>query len=357
MEENNMKTVAVVGTVGVPACYGGFESLVQNLIDYQSDGIQYQIFCSSKNIIKIKNYKNAELIYLPINANGVSSIIYDIMCLIICLFKRPDVVLILGVSGCLFLPIYKLFSKSKIIVNIDGLEWRRNKWGTFAKKFLKISEAISIRIADIIISDNQAIADYVENKYNKKSVVIAYGGDHATNLSTPIDDDQKKDGYYLGLCRIEPENNIEMILNAFINTDKKIKFMGNWDNSEYGRQLKKYYSNYPNITLLEPNYNIEELYKLRKNCLAYIHGHSAGGTNPSLVEAMHFNIPIFAFDCDFNRYTTNNLAHYFNDSEQLTSLADSLFFGNLKCRVLDLKNYAEDMYNWRHIAAMYESIY
>ena len=356
-----MKTVAVVGTVGVPACYGGFESLVQNLIDYQSDGIQYQIFCSSKKYNKkLKNYKNAELIYLPINANGVSSIIYDIMCLIICLFKRPDVVLILGVSGCLFLPIYKLFSKSKIIVNIDGLEWRRNKWGTFAKKFLKISEAISIRIADIIISDNQAIADYVENKYNKKSVVIAYGGDHATNLSTPIDDDQKKDGYYLGLCRIEPENNIEMILkilNAFINTDKKIKFMGNWDNSEYGRQLKKYYSNYPNITLLEPNYNIEELYKLRKNCLAYIHGHSAGGTNPSLVEAMHFNIPIFAFDCDFNRYTTNNLAHYFNDSEQLTSLADSLSFGNLKCRVLDLKNYAEDMYNWRHIAAMYESIY
>lgn len=68
----------------------------------------------------------------------------------------------------------------------------------------------------------------------------------------------------MGLCRIEPENNIEMILNAFINTDKKIKFMGNWDNSEYGRQLKKYYSNYPNITLLEPNYNIEELYKLRK---------------------------------------------------------------------------------------------
>ncbi|EIE3118179.1 TPA: glycosyl transferase [Escherichia coli] len=358
MEENNMKTVAVVGTVGVPACYGGFESLVQNLIDYQSDGIQYHIFCSSKKYDKkFKNYKNAELIYLPINANGVSSIIYDIMCLIICLFKRPDVVLILGVSGCLFLPIYKLFSKSKIIVNIDGLEWRRNKWGTFAKKFLKISEAISIRIADIIISDNQAIADYVENKYKKKSVVIAYGGDHATNLSTPIDNDQKKEGYYLGLCRIEPENNIEMILNAFINTDKKIKFMGNWDNSEYGRQLKKYYSNYPNITLLEPNYNIEELYKLRKNCLAYIHGHSAGGTNPSLVEAMHFNIPIFAFDCDFNRYTTNNLAHYFNDSEQLSLLAESLSFGNLKCRVLDLKNYAEDMYNWRHIAAMYESIY
>ncbi|WP_240726794.1 DUF1972 domain-containing protein [Escherichia sp. E4742] len=169
MEANKMKTVAVVGTVGVPACYGGFESLVQNLIDYQSDDIQYQIFCSSKKYEKkLKNYKKAKLIYLPINANGAASIIYDIMCLIICLLKKPDVTLILGVSGCLFLPIYKLFSKSKIIVNIDGLEWRRNKWGVFAKKFLKKSEAISIKLADVIISDNQAIADYVESRYKKK---------------------------------------------------------------------------------------------------------------------------------------------------------------------------------------------
>ncbi|MDR4877609.1 putative glycosyl transferase [Escherichia coli H605] len=358
MEANKMKTVAVVGTVGVPACYGGFESLVQNLVDYQSDDIQYQIFCSSKKYEKkMKNYKKAKLIYLPINANGAASIIYDIMCLIFCLFKKPDVTLILGVSGCLFLPIYKLFSKSKIIVNIDGLEWRRNKWGVFAKKFLKKSEAISIKLADVIISDNQAIADYVENRYKKKSAVIAYGGDHATNFSILKDDLQKKDDYYLGLCRIEPENNIEMILNAFVNTDKKIKFMGNWGNSEYGRQLKTYYSNYQNITLLEPNYNIKELYKLRKNCLAYIHGHSAGGTNPSLVEAMHFNIPIFAFDCNFNRYTTNDLAHYFSNSEQLSSLVESLSFGNLKCRVFDIKKYAEDMYNWRNIAAMYESTY
>ncbi|MED9107749.1 glycosyl transferase, partial [Escherichia marmotae] len=102
--------------------------------------------------------------------------------------------------------------------------------------------------------------------------------------------------------------------------------------------------NYPNITLLEPNYNIEDLYKLRKNCLAYIHGHSAGGTNPSLVEAMHFNIPILAFDCDFNRYTTNDLAHYFSNSQQLSSLVESLSLGNLKCRAFDLKKYAEDMY-------------
>lgn len=353
-----MKKVAVVGTVGVPACYGGFESLVHNLIDYQSNNIQYQIFCSSKKYEKkLSHYKNAELIYLPVNANGVSSIIYDILCLIICLIKKPDITLILGVSGCLFLPVYKLFSKSKIIVNIDGLEWRRNKWRKFAKKFLKKSEQVSVNMADVVISDNRAIANYVENEYKKKSEVIAYGGDHAVNLSAPINESIKEEGYFLGLCRIEPENNIEMILNAFTNTSEVIKFMGNWDNSVYGRKLKAQYSSYSNIILLDPNYNITELYKLRKNCLAYIHGHSAGGTNPSLVEAMHFTIPVFAFDCDFNRYTTNELAHYFGNSEQLRALTEKLSSGDLACRAIDLKRYAEDMYHWEHIAAMYEALY
>lgn len=358
MDASKMKKVAVVGTVGVPACYGGFESLVQNLVDYQSDKVQYQIFCSSKKYNdKLSHYKNAELIYLPVNANGASSIIYDVLCLIVCLIKKPDVTLILGVSGCLFLPVYKFFSKSKIIVNIDGLEWRRNKWSKFAKKFLKKSEQVSVNIADVVISDNQAIANYVQNEYNKKSEVIAYGGDHAVNLSTPINRELQSENYYLGLCRIEPENNIEMILNAFINTSIVIKFMGNWDNSDYGRKLKAQYAAYSNIILLDPNYNINELYKLRKNCLAYIHGHSAGGTNPSLVEAMHFTIPVFAYDCDFNRYTTNELAHYFSNSAQLSALTEKLSSGALVCRATDLKKYADDMYHWEHIASMYEALY
>lgn len=358
MEARKMKKVAVVGTVGVPACYGGFESLVHNLIDYQSETIQYQVFCSSKIYEKKhSNYKNAELIYLPVNANGASSIIYDILCLIICLIKKPDVTLILGVSGCLFLPFYGAFSKSKIIVNIDGLEWRRNKWNNFAKKFLKKSEKVSVNVADVIISDNQAIANYVEKEYEKHSVVIAYGGDHAVNLVECCDEISKDESYFLGLCRIEPENNIEMILDAFVDSSSTIKFMGNWDNSEYGRRLKNYYSNYKNIKLLDPNYNITELYRLRKNCQAYVHGHSAGGTNPSLVEAMHFCIPVFAFDCDFNRYTTNELAHYFSSAEQLKTLTEKFFLCELQCRVVELKQYAEDKYRWQHIAAMYEALY
>lgn len=358
MDGKAIKKVAIVGTVGVPACYGGFESLVNNLIDYQSDNVQYQVFCSSKKYDnKQKNYKKAELIYIPLNANGISSIIYDVFCLLICLFKRPDVTLILGVSGCLFLPIYKLLSKSRIIVNIDGLEWRRNKWNFLAKKFLKKSEEVAVKIADIVISDNQAIANYVEREYGKLSQVIAYGGDHAVNVSNTYSKPLATEEYYLGLCRIEPENNIEMILDAFVSSSLSLKFMGNWNNSEYGCRLKEKYSKYRNINLLEPNYNVDELYFLRKNCTAYLHGHSAGGTNPSLVEAMHFTIPIFAYDCDFNRFTTNDLAVYFNSSHDLQDKLERFSAGEYSTKGAELKNYADEKYRWSQIAGMYELLY
>lgn len=353
------KKVAVVGTVGLPACYGGFESLVQNLVDYQSDKINYEVFCSSvKYTQKAKKYNNAELIYLPLNANGASSILYDILCLLVCLFKRPDVVLILGVSGCIFLPVYRLLSKSRVITNIDGLEWRRNKWSPKAKWFLKKSEQIAVKYSDVVIADNQAIAEYVEQEYGRKSEVIAYGGDHAVaagkSLSSPLNTSAD---YFLGLCRIEPENNVDMILESFAASGLKLKFMGNWDYSEYGAKLKEKYKNLPNIEILDPDYEIANLYGLRKNCAAYIHGHSAGGTNPSLVEAMHFTIPIIAFDCTFNRFTTDGRALYFSTSAELQQLAQGLHNGEIEAKRDKLKEIAEEKYCWKNIAAMYEQLF
>ncbi|MGL6467322.1 DUF1972 domain-containing protein [Aeromonas hydrophila] len=233
-----IKKVCVVGTVGIPACYGGFESLVQNLVDYQSESVKYHVFCSSKSYAdKPDSYKKASLSYLPLNANGVSSIMYDIFSLLKCFKKNPDVTLILGVSGCLFLPVYRLFNSSKVITNIDGLEWRRDKWSWLAKKFLKLSEKIAVKFSDIIISDNQAISDYVLSEYEMATSVIAYGGDHALIDMNEIP--VKKGEHYLSICRIEPENNVDMILDAFSKSSEKIFFVGNWDASDYGRKLKK----------------------------------------------------------------------------------------------------------------------
>lgn len=350
-----MVRVAVVGTVGIPACYGGFESLVENLTSHASDKIEYDIFCSSKSYTnKISHHNGAKLSYIPLNANGVQSIPYDILSLIQCIFKKPDVTLILGVSGCLFLPVYRLLSRSKVVTNIDGLEWKRDKWSKWAKRFLKFSESMAVKYSDVIITDNKAIGDYVDSEYSKDNVVIAYGGDHAIIKGVNIDSEQD---YYLSLCRIEPENNVQMILHAFANSQHKLKFVGNWNSSEFGRELKREFADKPNIDIVDPIYDVNQLFKLRSECKGYAHGHSAGGTNPSLVEAMHFKKPIFAFDCNFNRYSTEDKAAYFSSSQQLNDKLTEVTTDELSAISTDMKQIAERRYTWKIINHMYEETY
>lgn len=353
---NDMKKIGIIGTVGIPACYGGFESLVQNLVDYQCSDVSYTVFCSSKAYhLKQKTYKSAQLEYIPLKANGISSIPYDIMSLVSCLRQKYDVVLILGVSGCLVLPLFRLFSKSRVVTNIDGLEWRRDKWGYFTKSFLKFSEKMAVKFSDVIIADNQAIGDYVKSEYNKNSVIIAYGGEHAVINNAVIP--ETKSDYYLSLCRIEPENNVAMILEAFANSHYKLKFVGNWNNSEYGLSLKEKYSKFDNIEIIDPIYDIEQLFILRSKCKGYIHGHSAGGTNPSLVEAMQFGMDIFAFDCSFNRYTTEQNAHYFSSSSELCQIIGEMEKGNLPKNGKSMSEIAQCRYQWSTISRQYEETY
>lgn len=354
-----VKNVAVVGTVGIPACYGGFESLVENLTMFNSKDVNYIVFCSSKNYDDQLPYHNgAELVYIPLKANGSQSIPYDILSLVKCIATKPDVVLILGVSGCIFLPIFKLFSKSKVVTNIDGLEWKRDKWGWAIRKFLKFSEMLAVRFSDVVVTDNKAIGDYVVQEYGKDNVTIAYGGDHAIRedfASTFVSEGSSS--YALGLCRIEPENNVELILEAFSKNKRKLKFVGNWESSTFGKELKGKYSTYENIDLIDPIYDLDELYKLRKNCNLYLHGHSAGGTNPSLVEMMHFGVPIFAFDCSFNRYSTDNQAHYFSSIDELISLIDSTERNSLIKNGDAMADIARARYTWDEITRQYELTY
>ena len=356
-----MTKVAIIGTQGVPARYGGFESLVENLIGKDhSPNIDYTVLCSAKDLRQdIKEYKGAHLKYVPLlRANGVQSIPYDMLSMLK-VVKGYDAILVLGVSGCIFLPILKFFSKSKIIVNIDGLEHKREKWGQFARFFLKYSESMAVYNADIVISDNKGIQDYVTETYHKKSEMIAYGGDHVLRDADPVKEVEilneyrlEPGKYSMTVCRIEPENNCHMTLEAFTMTDKVLVFIGNWNRSEYGMSLKKKYCEYPNIKMLDPVYDLDTLFVLRKNCFVYIHGHSAGGTNPSLVEAMFFGRPILCYDVIYNRSTTFGRAYYFKDSNDIKQLLDSQ---NLDGCVM--KEIAEQNYTWEHIVAQYERLY
>ena len=357
-----MKKVAIVGTQGVPATYGGFETLVENIIgDNASPDIQYTIFCSSKDLDQIKyptTYKAANLTYVPLRANGTQSIPYDIFSLIksVCGY---DVVLVLGVSGCLFLPIFRLFCRKKLIINIDGLEHRREKWGKLARWILRTSEKMAVKFADVVIADNKGIQDYVRETYNKEAVLIAYGGDHVgreiseeMQLSYLAQYGVKKGEYAITVCRIEPENNCHVTLDAFSKSGNELIFIGNWKKSEYGRGLVEKYSRFENIHILNAIYDLDILYALRSNAGMYIHGHSAGGTNPSLVEAMFFGCPILCYDVVYNRETTQNKAYYWKNSTELRQI---LLQKNRNGHVM--REIAEREYTWSHIAAQYESLY
>jgi glycosyltransferase involved in cell wall biosynthesis len=343
--------ISIIGTVGVPACYGGFETLVENLLDENDTHHDLTVYCSSKSYSEQPyKYKNATLKYIPLNANGAQSVLYDVWSLFHAVYKRTDTILLLGVSGAICLPFIRLFSKAKIVTNIDGLEWRRSKWGTLAKHFLKFSEKIAVKYSDVVVADNQAIADYVKSEYGSTSEVIAYGGDHAVIKELTTHDED----YALALCRIEPENNVELILESFSKTDEKIQFIGNWSNSTFGQEMKAKYQKFPNIQIVDPIYDLVKLFEIRTHCSYYVHGHSAGGTNPSLVEMMHFAKNIAAFDCNYNRASTEGEANYFSDATELVALIrDSSALVNSD-KMLEI---AERRYTWNIVKAQYFALF
>lgn len=356
-----MKQVAIVGIQGVPAKYGGFETLVENMIGENcSPEVCYTIFCSGKDYTAhMDTYKGARLKYVPLfHANGAQSTPYDILSMLKCL-RGYDTVLILGVSGCIFLPIFRLLYRKRLIVNIDGLEHRRAKWGKFAKWFLRTSEAMAVRFADVVVADNKGIQDYVTETYGKPSELIAYGGDHTQREVSEERQQEilnkygvKSNDYAISVCRIEPENNSHILCEAFAKSGRDLVFVGNWERSEYSRNLKKEYGSYSNIRMVDSVYDLDELYALRNQCECYIHGHSAGGTNPSLVGAMSFGKPIIAFDVVYNRETTENKAYYFKNSNQLVELVSQKEKDGAS-----MKEIAKWRYTWKHIAKQYEALY
>ncbi len=342
--------ISIIGTVGVPACYGGFESLVENLLPSKKIDL---IYCTRKAYENEQNeYKGSRLKYWPLDANGVQSIPYDLISVIHSLLFTKNDLLVLGVSGAIAIPFFKLFSRRKVVTNIDGLEWKRAKWGKAARWFLKFSEKIAVKYSDKVIADNAAIAEHVLTAYNKKAEIIAYGGDHAVKGDLPA----KKEAFSLALCRIEPENNVKMILEAFAQApSQSLKFIGNWNNSEFGKDLKKRFGEFNNIELIDPIYDLEQLFELRSKAARYIHGHSAGGTNPSLVEMMFFDLPIYCFDCNYNRASTENKAVYFSSSEHLLKLLNTKNEDLIIAK--QMLEISKRRYTWSIVKQQYENLF
>ncbi|MGY6743727.1 MAG: DUF1972 domain-containing protein [Cecembia sp.] len=355
------KKIAIIGTVGVPANYGGFETLAEHLIEDLGQKHDITVYCSGKKYAqneRKESYKGAKLTYLPLDANGFQSIAYDTISIIHSLFFA-DVLLILGVAGAWILPFIRLFTNKKIIISIDGIEWKRDKWNLLAKWYLFWAEKLAVKYSHIDISDNEAIQDYTAERYGTLSRIVEYGADHTLKVGIEENDLDTypflKSRYAFKVCRIEPENNVHMILEAFTLTNvMPLVIVGNWDKSDYGVMLKKKYSNHTNINILDPIYDQKKLDLLRSNASLYVHGHSAGGTNPSLVEAMYLGLPLLSYGVSYNRVTTENKALYFNDLVSLIGQINHTYQAKLNAIGQEMKKIALQRYTWSQIAQQYD---
>jgi len=358
----NKPKLAIVGIQGLPNNYGGFETLAENLVKYLSEDFDITVYCSNE-VEKQKDsmYLGAKLKYINVSSHGAKGIIYDSLSLLDAVRSSFDCILILGFGPGFVMPFLPRKIKNKIVLNFGGLDWKRDKWGKFAQKIIQTCEKFLVRNSHTVISDNLKIKEYVTETYAKDSALIAYGGDQATILPITEEHTEKypflKKKYVFEVARIQSDNNIEMLIKAFIAANKyPLVLVGNWKASEYGIQLKAKYEQLKNknLILLNAIYDRSILDVLRSNCYFYVHGHSAGGTNPSLCEAMFLALPIVAFSNGYNEETTNHKALYFKDEEDLKNLILSIKDDQLNNMKMNLKQIADKDYRWEAIALRYK---
>lgn len=320
----NLRNVSIsfIGSVGVPNRYGGFESFLEHCSPvFASQVKKVFVTCdTNRHEDRSRLFFGVERIFVYIPANGKWSIIHDLWAFFTVLNKSSHIV-VLGVSGGIWFPLFHFLCailNKKLIVNIDGVEWRRGKYSGFQKILLKQFDYLAQRFSDIIIFDNPALSHYIHEKFLEKSVCIGYSGDHVIRIPNLC----RGRSYALTICRIEPENNIEMLIEGFLlSSISEYKIVGNWRNSKYGLRILSRYFGVGRLSFLDPIYDCNELAKLREMCSIYIHGHSVGGTNPSLVEMLFYDCPIMCFDVSFNRESAGECAGYFKCASELSHLS------------------------------------
>ena len=353
--------IHIIGIVGVPGEYGGFETLADYLLDSKKiQAVGATVYCEREVCTtQGSHYKGAKLMPLKWRANGWQSVLYDLNALWVA-SRAGGSLLILGTSATFIIPFLRvLFPQVKYIVNMAGLEWSRSKWGPFARWFLKFNEMVAARSAHIFITDNQGLKDYIDSSYSRESVLIPYGGDQFLKVQSDqcvFNEFSLPEQFDFAMARAQVDNNMEIILKAYAKNRVNLVFVSNWTSSIYGKQMFKKYGHIPNINLIGPIYDIEKIKALHQRTRFYIHGHSAGGTNPVLVESMWARVPILCFDVDFNRHTTGNKAFYFKTSDELVELLTSLTNDSMLLCSDMLFEIANKKYKWEHIIAAYEAV-
>jgi len=353
-----MKKIAIVGSHGLYAQYGGWDQLVNNLAEKKSKNIEYLIFNSRDTPICKKHIPKVLVHRSLFKASGFEGLFFDFYSLLYSYYS-VDTILLLGVQGLPIIPLLLMFRKNTIISNTGGIEWERTKFGYFSKLYLRFCFRLSLKYSDQIIIDNKYFKRYIPNnsKYTSKLQIIPYGGIIDTSLQSaneykneyPFLDKE----YFLSVSRSIEDNMVKELCDTFTKSSKLLVVISNLSSSAYGRDILKKYSIFSNIFLIDGLYNKPILDLVRRKCLAYIHTHTTCGTAPSLVEMIIAEKPILSIDNPQNRFTLNNEGFFFNSFSKLTNLIESKssfdsFFISTSTRSL---------YSWDTTVTSYELLY
>ncbi len=354
--------IAIIGTHGFPAKYGGFETLADYLCQYLGSEYFITVYCYKKLYPnKLRFYHEAKLIYLPIYASGFRGIFYDLLSYIHALFSS-DIILFLSPVGSGFItPLKYLFGK-KLIVNHGGLnEWEREKLSFIQKNFAKFNHGVAAKVANMNIADNELYKLSLLRNFGVTSVVIKYGGDQTQKPYITSELYEKypylNSKYAVSVARAQIDNNLHLVLEAFEKFNNyKLVLISNWDISSYSRKLYQKYKDCPNIILQSAVYDIVELNAIRGCAFCYIHSHSRCGTSPSLVEAMYIGQAIISYDVETNRETTHNKAFFFKDAVDLLNILSVLTISEIESNQKIMKEIAIKEYSWKIVANQYRQI-
>lgn len=391
--DTSKRHIFIVGCKGIPTRYGGFETFVDKLTEYTKDkSIQYHV----SRILDDSEYdeNNTEYEYNGAHCFDIKqrmggpqkAIFYDVDAIKYSVdyikkynLKEP----VIYVLACRIGPFIGKFKREihelggKLYVNPDGHEWKRAKWSAPVRKYWKISERLMVKNADLLICDSIGIENYIKEdykKYNPKTTFIAYGAE--TSKSTLTDDDSKVKewfsrfnikfkNYYVVVGRFVPENNFEAIIREFMKseTKKDLVIVTDYQNNAFYDELLKStgFNKDRRIKFVGTVYDQPLLKKIRENAFAYIHGHSVGGTNPSLLEALGLTDVNLLFDVIFNREVAEDGAKYWSlddgDLAALIDKTDDMSENEIETIGNKAKKRIDNFYNWEYITEKYQKLF
>lgn len=342
-------TIAFIGSAGIPNTYGGFEAFLEQCApELARRGYSVVVTCDAARYPQREPTCNGvRCTYIAIPANGAMSVFHDLAAFLR-VYPSATHVVVLGVSGGVWFPLMRLLATIRgqvLCVNVDGVEWQRGKFAKWRKAVLRLFDGLAQIFAHRVVIDNDALKPYLLHSAAAKAEMIPYSGDHVVR----VPELPRAARSALTICRIEPENNIEMLIEgALASSLSNYTVIGNWESSAYGKSIRERFRQELRLRLLDPTYDRDDLAAHREQCSVYLHGHSVGGTNPSLVEMLFYDSEILCLDVAYHRHTAGNCARYFRNAQELARRLDEPHAVDL-----DLRNAFRQRYRVRTIADDY----